>query len=72
MPANSVRPLKRRYLVSANAANVPSTTDPQAVRNAIFRLSHRPDSSSWSDASATYHFSVKPRQTFGMAESLKE
>ena len=40
--------------------------------NAIFRLSHRPASISWSLASAAYHFSVKPRHWLGMGESLKE
>ncbi len=72
MPENSVRPAKRLYLTSANAVSVPSTTEPQAVRKAIFRLSHRPASISESRASAAYHLSVKPRQTFGIGESLKE
>ena len=72
MPVNSVRPPKRRYLTSANAASVPSTTDPKAVITAIFRLSTRPLISSVSPASWAYHLSVKPRQTLGMAESLNE
>ena len=51
MPENSVRPVKRLYLTSAKAASVPSTTAPQAVMKAIFRLSHRPESISRSLAS---------------------
>ena len=42
MPENSVRPKKRRYLTSANAASVPSTTEAQAVSSAILSDSHRP------------------------------
>ena len=72
MPENSVRPVKRRYLTSAKAASVPSTTEPQAVKKAIFRISHRPASISRSLASAAYHLSVKPRQTLGTGESLNE
>ena len=72
MPANRVRPKKRRYLTSANAASVPSTTDEQAVTNAIFSESQSPASSSRSEASAPYHFSVKPCQTLGTGESLNE
>ena len=72
MPENSVRPLKRLYFTSAKAASVPSTTEPQAVRKAIFRLSHRPARISPSLSSAAYHFSVKPRQTLGSGESLNE
>ena len=72
MPLNSVRPKKRLYLTSAKAVSVPSTTEPHAVKNAIFRLSHRPEIISLSLASAPYHFSVNPRQTFGIGESLNE
>ena len=31
MPENSARPLNRRYLTSAKAASMPSTTEPHAV-----------------------------------------
>ena len=72
MPLNSVRPEKRLYLTNAKAAKVPSTTEPQAVMKAIFRLSHRPPSISVSCVSCAYHFSVKPRHTLGSGESLKE
>ncbi len=72
MPANSVRPPKRRYLISVNAAIVPSTTEPQAVKKAIFRLIQKPESISRSFASALYHLSVKPRHTLGSGESLNE
>ena len=47
-------------------------TEPQAVRKAIFRLRSRPAWISRSSASAAYHLSVKPRQTLGIGESLKE
>ena len=72
MPENTVRPVKRLYLTSANAAIVPITTEPQAVRKAICRLSHRPCRISRSFASAAYHLSVKPRHTLGSGESLNE
>ena len=72
MPENIVRPLKRLYLTSATAASVPMMTEPQAVKKAMRRLSHRPLSISWSSGSAAYHFSVKPRHTLGSCESLNE
>ena len=72
MPENAVRPVKRRYFTSANAASVPSTTAPQAVKNAMRRLSHRPLSISRSFGRLAYHFSVKPRHTLGSGESLNE
>ena len=72
MPENSVRPVKRLYLTRAKAASVPSTTEPQAVKKATFRLSQRPASSSWSEASCVYQRSVKPRHTLGRGESLNE
>ena len=72
MPLKSVRPVKRRYLTRAKAARVPNTTDAQAVKNAMRRLSQRPAIISRSLASAPYHFSVKPAQRFGMVESLNE
>ena len=72
MPENAVRPKNRLYFTSENAASVPSTTAPQAVRKAIFRLSHRLAMISLSLARSRYHLSVKPRQALGTGESLNE
>jgi hypothetical protein len=59
-------------LTRANAASVPRTTDDVAVTKAIFSDSHKPSSNSRSEASARYHLTVKPCQTFGTGESLNE
>ena len=72
MPAKTVRPRKRVYFTKVNAASVPSTTAPQAVRKAIFRLSHSAASRSSSCSRASYQRSEKPRHTLGTGESLKE
>ena len=72
MPENRVRPLKRRYFVSAKAASVPRITAPVALHTAICRLSHRPLRISLSSASLPYHLKVKPVQRFGICESLNE
>jgi hypothetical protein len=55
MPANIVRPKKRRYRVRAKAARVPRTTEAEAVASATLSESARPASSSRSLASAAYH-----------------
>jgi len=72
MPLNKVRPLKRPNLTSENAANMPKTTDPQAVKNAIFSDNHSPEIISRSFASVRYHLVVKPPHWVGSGESLNE
>ena len=72
MPVNSMRPPKRPRLTNASDANVPNTTDPLAEKKASRSDSHNALSSSWSDASARYHFSVAWPHWFITCESLNE
>ena len=72
MPEKSVRPKKRRYFTSANAARVPSTTEAQAVSSAIFSDSHRPADDLAVVGQRRVPLSEKPRQTLGSRESLNE
>lgn len=72
MPENSVRPAKRLYLTSANAARVPRITEKVAVKKAILRLSHRPPSISLSFSRPAYQRVVKPAHWLGTGESLNE
>src|ERR1700761_4771836 len=72
MPEKKVRPKKRLYLTSENAAIVPSTTEPLADSTAILSDSHTPLISSVSSTSFAYHSSEKPPQCEGRREWLNE
>ena len=64
--------MKRRKRVITMPAIVASTTDAQAAKKAMRRLTQAASIISWSRNSSPYHFSENPAQTVTSRDSLNE